>query len=199
MSFDSVFCGTATIFFRQSATLHFATPVTHVTPYNVFAVLFPGTYRLVDGNYCAKYGITSGESKLLQDDDMATCESLQGPTNATFGIFFKKPWHRSVVVTIYGYALNCSPVDGIDLTVVSDSSARYGCKAYKMENEGVCQYNCPCSINGQCNRVAVILAYIGITSGTSRVCEVEISHLLQWSLQRNIMWTVHIATSGLFN
>ena len=144
----------------------------------VLRSVVPGTYRLLSWNHCRQYGVVSEEFKSMEDGDMATCESLGSPTNATFGIFSKDPWRRSVVVIVYGFTISCSPIDGIGLTIFSNSYQRYRCKAYKLKNEDKCQYKCPCPIPGQCNHVAIILTSMGITSENSQVCEFRIFQLL---------------------
>ena len=137
------------------------------------SVSLSGTYRLSGGNHCTHYNVASEESQVLQDGDTATCESLYSPANAMFGIFFKEPWCRTVVITIYGHEIRCNPVDGVRVVVVSNNYQRYGCKAFATQNEDMCKYQCP--MNGH---TAMIITFPSIRSETSRICETRLSLLL---------------------
>ena len=152
-----------------------------------YALLFSGAYRILWEDQCTRYSVASGESKALQDGDIRTCESLHSHAADMFGIFFKEACHRSVVITVYGHGISCSPVDGIGLNIISNNYQIYRCKAYKMKTEDVCQYKCLCPVNGCCNRVAMFITSVAIASEKSHICETKISRLLRWLLQRNIM------------
>ena len=153
-------------------------------PYQIHsALLFSGSYRLLGEDDCAHYSVETEESTLMEDGDMATCELVDSGTNNMFGIFFKEAWCRSVVVTVYGHGISCSPTDGIGLTIVSNNYQRYTCKAYKMETEDVCQYKCVCPVDGLCNHVAMIINSVETTSETPRICESKISPLLWWQVE----------------
>ena len=144
-------------------------------PTHTFCVVYStgAMYRFNGSNPCNHTEAGSDEVDKLRDGDLFSCALRNDNVLEFFGLFLNTKAQRQIVITVIGSHMNCSPVDGLKVTLFSISHKSYICKAMLSHSADRCQYQCSCKRDDVCSHVV-----IGIPSvHGGDLCEVVIDKL----------------------
>ena len=143
--------------------------------------IFTGTaYRSGANNVCNHIGAESEEVAVLTDGDLSTCEIRNDSTVGVFRLFIKHP-RRRILVSLTGRLINCSPANGVIVTIVSTSEEGTICQAMLSHFSDRCLYRCFCINYINCSHVMVTIPADG-----GDICEI----IIDWNLTHyaRVIW-----------
>ena len=133
--------------------------------YAVCCVYFAATvYRFNSLDICYNMGSGLKEVTLLTDGDVLSCEPRDDSTVNSFGLFFTTTQQRRLILKVIGSHLNCNPVTGLRVAIVSISHQISTCQS--MISHSSDRYSC--LVDNVCSYVAIQI--LGVDDG--KVCEI---------------------------
>ena len=137
--------------------------------YYITYILFSGAvYRLRGSTPCNQNEMKSDEVDVLTDGDLSSCESDNGNTGDWFGLFLDKIPRTRILLSVIGN-INCRPISGLLVTIVSLSEQSNICKTVFSSSSDMCHYRCYCMQNDICSHILVKIT----TGDRGEICEIK--------------------------
>ena len=136
------------------------------------------SYRFDGRDSCIHLDVAAEELSVLNDDDPSTCEPMFIGSQYTFlGAFFGREKYGSIDIIIRGSQLECSPVFGMSVSVVSVNRQRNSCKVHYSGSVIWCRYACTCTDRDGCSHIIVDCTRARSEVADREICEINFDSL----------------------